>query len=263
MARDLSYLEPAERDPAQLRRTGLILTAVMLVGGVLIIWAYLGKLRAQEGDSRPSIVQRLTEKFGARDQNSQAFTTEDLEGNITLLTPLDGREKKRMAQSLRMMKEVAEKFPNDKKLRFVGITVNPEDDSPAALKAMLDELGVGEDQRWFFLQAEEKNARGYLRHKIRLETEEKIPSEDKGWTRRFRSTIVFIDESLHVLDPKFDFNFADEVQEESQRTLRDAPERADKYNAKDHLDDLAKLEKRLYEILEHIRKGDLKEGTND
>ena len=45
--------------------------------------------------------------------------------------------------------------------------------------------------------------------------------------------------------------------------MRDAPERADKYNAKGHLEDLAKLEKRLYEILEHIRKGDLKEGTND
>jgi hypothetical protein len=158
---------------------------------------------------------------------------------------------------------VAEKFPSDEKLRFVGITVNPEDDDPAALKAMLDELGVGEDPRWFFLQAEEKNARGYLRHKIRLETEEKIPSEDKGWTKRFRSTIVFIDENLHVLDPKFDFNFAHEVQEEAQRTLKDDPERADKYNAKDHLEDLANLEKRLYEILEHVRNGDLKEGLDD
>lgn len=235
----------------------------MMAGGVLIAMAYLGKLRSQADDRRPSIVQRLTEKFGGRDQNNQAFTTEHLEGKITFLTPLKGSEEARMAQSLRMMKEVAEKFPDDDKLRFVGITIDPESDGPDELKAMLEKLGVGEDERWIFVQAEAKNARGYLRHKIRLEYEEKIPSTTKGWTKRFRSPIVFIDENLHILEPQYNFNEAFEVQEDAKRMLKDDPELAAKYKAENHVDGLAGAEEKFYETLEHIRSGELKEGEDD
>ncbi len=260
MARNISHLEAAERDPAKLRRTGLTIAVVMMLGGIIITLTYIMKQRADAKDGRPHVVQRLTEKFGGRDQNNKAFTTEQLAGKISLITPLAGSEKERMAESLRMMKAVAETFPDEENLRFVGITVDPEQDGPKELEAMLDELGVGNDKRWIFVQAEEKNARGYLRHKLRLETEERIPSVDQGWIKRFRSTIVFIDENLHVLEPQYDFNDALEIQEDARRMLKDDPKRAEKLDAKSQTDAFKRTEERFFRTLEDIREGNLKEG---
>ena len=260
MARDISHLEPADRDPAQLRRTGLIITAITIAGGLFVTFAFVFKLRADAKDDRPHIVGRLTEKFGGRDQNNKAFTTDQLRDKISFITPLAGSQKERMAESLRMLKMVAGKFPDDENLCFVGITVEPEQDGPEQLKAMIDELGMGEDKRWFFVQAEEKNARGYLRHKLRLETEEKIPSEDKGWIKRFRSTIVFIDPNLHVVQPQYNFNEALEVQEDAKRMLKEDPERAEKLEAEKHTEALKAAEERFFQTLQHIRDGNLREG---
>ena len=93
MARDISHLEPADRDPAQLRRTGLIITAIMIAGGLFVTFAFVLKLRADAKDVRPHIVGRLTEKFGGRDQNNKAFTTDQLRDKISFIQtkPKSGR----------------------------------------------------------------------------------------------------------------------------------------------------------------------------
>jgi cytochrome oxidase Cu insertion factor (SCO1/SenC/PrrC family) len=260
VARDISHLEPAERDPVRLRRTGWPIGVIMVAGGVLVMAAYLLKLRADAKDDRPHIVGRLImATFGGRDQHGNIFATSMLEDKITLIAPLSGRNEARMAESLRVMKMVAERFPEDEQLRFVGITVDPENDGPAQLQAMLDDLGVGDDARWFFVQAEEKNAVGYLRHKLRLETSETIRLEGQE-VKRFRSAIALIDPNLHLLEPQYDFNLAREVEEEARQVLQDDPERAERLDAKAHTDDVKRAEERLFRSLEYVRKGDLKEG---
>ena len=143
----------------QLRRTGLAITAIMLIGGILVTVAYRIKHGADEQDTRPHVVQRLTEVFFGRDQNNGAFTTEQLKGQVTVFTPLSLREEDRMQQALETMKEMAQKFPDDDRLRFLGITVDPENDGPEQLKSALEKLGVADDERWFFVQAEEEAAR--------------------------------------------------------------------------------------------------------
>ncbi len=259
VARTTGHLEPAERDPAQLRKTGLAIAAVMLIGGVLVTMAYRIKHRTDEQDSRPHVVQRLTEVFFGRDQNNKAFSTEQLKGRITLFTPLSLGEEERMKESLKAMKEVALKFPDDEKLCFLGITVDPEQDNPELLKAALEKLGVGGDERWFFVQAEEEAARGYIRHKIRTEFRESIPSPS-GPRKRFRSTMVFIDENLHVLAPAFDLNRAREVALDAKRLLEQDPEEAERLRASERIDDVDRALERLHAVLQYIRDGDLKEG---
>ena len=73
----------------------------MLIGGVLVTMAYRIKHREDEQDSRPHVVQRLTEVFFGRDQNNKAFSTEQLKGRITLFTPLSLKEEERMMESLK------------------------------------------------------------------------------------------------------------------------------------------------------------------
>ena len=259
MARNIGHLEPAERDPVQLRKTGLAITVIMLIGGILVTVAYRIKYRADEQDTRPHVVQRLTEVFFGRDQNNKAFTTEQLKGKLTVFTPLSLREEDRMEQALEMMKEMAQKFPDDERLRFLGITIDPGNDDLEQLKAVLEKLDVANDERWFFVQAEEEAARGYIRHKIRVEFQESIPSPG-GPRQRFRSTLVFIDENLHVLNPAFDLNRAREVEEDARQMLENDPEKAEKLKARERTNDLEKAVERFYEVLQYIRDGDLKEG---
>ena len=259
VARNVGPLEPAERDPVQLRRTGLAITAIMLIGGILVTVAYRIKHRADEQDARPHVVQRLTEIFFGRDQNNKAFTTEQLKGKITVFTPLSLREEDRMQQALEIMREMAQKFPDDDRLRFLGITVDPGNDGPEQLKSVLEKLGVADDERWFFVQAEEEAARGYIRHKIRVDFRESIPSPG-GPRQRFRSTLVFIDEHLHVLNPAFDLNRAREVEEDAKQMLKNDPGKAEKLGARERINDLEKAVERFYEVLQYIRDGDLKEG---
>ena len=259
MTRQISHLEPAERDPVKLRRTGLSIAALMVVGGVLVTYAYRIKHQEDEKDSRPHVVQRLTEVFFGRDQNNKAFSTEQLKGKTTLFTPLSLRERERMEEALSAMTDLSKQFPEDQNLRFVGITIDPEADGPAELQDLLADLGVANDERWFFVQAEEEAARGYIRHKIRVEFKESVPSLD-GPRDRFRSTLVFIDENLHVLAPAFDLNLAQEVALDARRLLDENPEEARRLNARQRTEDWQKARNRLDAVLRYIREGDLKEG---
>lgn len=259
MPRDISDLEPAERDPAQLRKTGLIIASIMILGGILIVVAYLIKTRLDAQDDRPHVVGRLEEIFGGRDQNGKAFVTSMLKGKITLFLGVDGEEQDRMTESLRMMKMVAEKFPDDDTFRFVGVTVNPKHDGPEELRAMLEELGVGDDPRWFFVQAEEKNARGYLRDNLRVETRRTVYI-DKKKVDLFDAIIVLLDPNLHVFEPRYRFDFAKEVQDDAIRLLEEDPKEAERLNAKDHTEELKIAEESFFQKLKYIREGKIKEG---
>ena len=152
-----------------------------------------------------------------------------------------------------------EDSPDDESLRFLGITVDPEADGPDELQRLLAELGVADDKRWYFVQAEEEAARGYVRHKIRAEFKESVSSLE-GPRARFRSTLVFIDENLHVLAPMFDLNLAREVAADAERLLEENPEEARRLKAQERVDDVEKARARLNAVLRYIREGDLKEG---
>ena len=259
MARFVGPLEPAERNPAQLRKTGLAITAVMLIGGILVTVAYRMKLSAEERDRRPHVVQRLTEVFFGRDQHNRAFSTDQQKGRVTFFTPLSLKEEERMGEVLSLMVDLSKKYAGNDNLRFVGFTVDGEQDGPGELKALLEKIGVGSDERWLFVQAEEESARGYIRHKVRVEFEETIKTKE-GPVKRFRSPLVFIDENLHVLEPSFDLNEALAVQEDARQMLENDPARAEKHNAAAHVDDFKRTRERILEVLDYVLQGDLKEG---
>ena len=86
-----------------------------------------------------------------------------------------------------------------------------------------------------------------------------MPSLD-GPRDRFRSTLVFIDENLHVLAPAFDLNLAQEVALDARRLLDENPEEARRLNARQRTEDWQKARDRLDAVLRYIREGDLKEG---
>jgi hypothetical protein len=53
-------LEPVNPDPKKLRRTALILVAVMIIGGIVILKAYEKRNKESVNDDRPSFVARIS-----------------------------------------------------------------------------------------------------------------------------------------------------------------------------------------------------------
>ncbi len=230
----------------------------MMVGGIVIAGAYLLKLRGEEQSGRPPIVARLKENFLGRDQNNKVFEMAQLEGRVCLIAPIAGKEKERIAETLRVMKMVAEKYPEDRDLRFVGVTVDPENDGPEELKALLRDLGVAEDPRWLLVQAEEDSARNYLKEQLRLDTTEVI-MVDGDRINRFLSLMAVVDPYLH-LRQHYNFNQAREVQEDARRLLEEDPAEAERLRAADHTDDLKAAEEHLIRTLDYLRKEELGAG---
>ena len=81
-----------------------------------------------------------------------------------------------------------------------------------------------------------------------------------GPRERFRSTLVFIDENLHVLSPAFDLNLSREVAQDASRLLEENPVEASRLRAAERTGDWEKARDRLAAVLQYIREGNLKEG---
>ena len=66
-------LEPADRNPAELRRTAFILVAIMIVGAAFILYAYVQSSREKQDPNRPPIVTKISKKLKAQDQYGKLF----------------------------------------------------------------------------------------------------------------------------------------------------------------------------------------------
>ena len=251
MARiDVSQLEPAERNPAQLRRTGWTIALVMIFGGIVVTWAYKLVYKRQLESGRPPIVAKLKDNFGAVNQDRKGFKMSHLEGRISLITLVALNEQETTAESLRAMKLVAERLNDREDLRFLCITIDPERDSLELLKAWSEELGVAGDSRWSFVAASEDPTRSYVKDQLRLGSV--LEREEEGKPRlEFVSMVALVDQRLH-LRGRYDFNEALAVQEDAKRMLVEEPERAEELKAKDHLEDVKALEDHLLAAIDFI-----------
>lgn len=254
---DLSQMEPAERDPAQLRRTGITLLVIILIGGVVVATAYLLKLRADAKSGRPPILERLVINFGARDQDNKAFAIFQLKDKVTLLTPVALSEREHSAEPLRAMVAISRQFAGDDRLRFVVATVDPDRDGLPELKALRADLGVADDPRWSFIQAEKDNIRNYLKDKLRLGQVRETTVDGEAQIE-YLALIDVIDRHLH-LRQQYDLNRSLAVQEDARRLLTENPEQARKLKAAEHTDDVKATEEHIVRTINFLLNEELQD----
>jgi len=255
---DVSTLEPAERDPAKLRKTALIIIAIAFTGAILVIWAY--RIKTANQSDRPPIVTRLKSNFGAINQDGTTVHIGQLEGGVWLTTAIALADKERSRDSLRVMKALAEKYSPEEVNKFVCFTIDPNNDTPEKLAEFAEAEGLTSD-RWWFLAAGEKPIRGYVKDKLLLGT---VVDETKEGVRtlKFPSIIGVIDQHRH-LRGRFDFYQAREVAESAQKLLREEPERAEEFlkdfgrRPEEFLDEEKELQGHLERAIDFILTEDL------
>ncbi len=216
MALDPKTLEPAIRDPRKLRRTAFILVAIMIVGGVGILYAYSKVAKKQAYDTRPPIYGRLNENLAVVRQDGSAAGLLELDNCVWLACAVSVNQPDSWKRSREVMLRIQKKYSGNPEVRFVCITVDPENEPPAVMAKTASEIGA-QLPTWWFASAgadftQKDLFRKYLKDKFKLGV---MPSFDAGkWA--YNPKIMVVDRNRHLRQGKngravveFDFDAAD------------------------------------------------------
>lgn len=252
---DKKNLEPAERNPVELRRTAYKLVGVMLIGAIAVLSAYIIKSRAQakENKGRPPITSKVTRNFAAKTQDDKLVGLYDLEGKVWFAVPICVSQLDENKHALAMMKEITAKYAGNDDLRFVAVSVEGVDQGvqPEDLKKAMTALGIDDPRWWFLTTGETKKQRGYLKDQLRLGLVTERPEGDPAGKLKFPSQIALIDRNMHIRQ-RYDFREAREFEIKAEKELVKRPELKDEKGFDLVLYAVAELKKTLYANVEFV-----------
>ena len=248
-------MEPAERNPAQLRRTALKLVGIMIIGAAVVLSAYFAKSKqkAEANEGRPPITTKISRNFAAKNHEGKLVATYDLEGKVWFAVPVCVNQLDENKHALAMMKEIAKHYEGDDNLRFVAVSVNGVDQGvePADLKLAMDQLSISDDRWWFLTTGNTKKQRGYIKDQLRLGIVSERPDEDQAGKWKFPSQIALIDREMHIRQ-RYDFREAAEFEREAHELLKEKPELQDNEKFKSALNAVDELKKTLYTNIDFV-----------
>ena len=242
-------MEPAERNPAELRRTAFKLVGIMVIGAVVVLSAYFAKSKqkAEENEGRPPITTKISRNFAAKNQEGKLVATYDLEGKVWFAIPVCVKQLDENKHAIAMMKEITEHYEGNDNLRFVAFSINGVDQgtNPEDLKRAMGQLGI-DDQRWWFLTTgDTKKQRGYIKDQLRLGLVSDRSSEDPAGKWTFPSQIALIDRGMHIRQ-RYDFREAEQFEGAARELLKEKPELKDVEKFGSALHAVDELKKTLY-----------------
>ena len=248
-------MEPAERNPAELRRTAFKLVAIMIIGAVVVLTAYSikSKEKAEANKGRPPITSKISRNFAAKNQDDQLVATYDLKGKVWFVVPVCVDQLGENKHAWEMMKEIAARYEGNDDLRFVAISIEgvDQDVEPDDLKRAMKELGI-EDKRWWFLTTGETGKqRGYIKDQLRLGLVSERPQGDEAGKWEFPSQIALIDRGMHIRQ-RYDFREAAEFESAARDLLKEKPELKDLERFKAALNAVDELKKTLYANIDFV-----------
>lgn len=188
-------LEPVTPDPKKLRRTALILVAIMILGGIVILRAYEKRTEEGEKDSRPSFVTQITEAKDLRfvRQDGKMGDLMSLKGKVLVVQCLPQSQPDAMTTGV--MKRLSEKYAGESGVALVTLMLDP---GPAeGLKGELEKLagglGAGLPQ-WTVGSTERATLHKFIKNEFKANM---LPHEDGGkWV--YDGSLVVIDKSRRV-----------------------------------------------------------------
>lgn len=242
-------MEPAERNPAQLRSTAFKLVGIMIVGAAVVLTAYAikSKQKAEANKGRPPITAKISRNFAAKNQAGKLVATYDLEGKVWFAVPLCVGQLEENRYALAMMREIADHYSDNDDLRFVAISVEGADleVGPAQLKSAMEQLGIDDERWWFLTTGETGKQRGYLKDQLRLGIVSERAAGDPAGKWKFPSQIALIDRGMHIRQ-RYDFREAEEFQHAAQKKLREEPQLRNSERFQAALNAVEELKKTLY-----------------
>jgi cytochrome oxidase Cu insertion factor (SCO1/SenC/PrrC family) len=155
---DVHTLEPAIRDPKKLRRTAYLLVFIMILGAVVIPWAYGATMRNKNKDETPAFVSRIVEgrQLDVTLQDGSFAQVPDLSGKVWIICATNSQGPVASARTLEVMKRMRDHYATDDDVRLVTLVLDsgkPEElinllsGQASALGAQLPKWWVGSQQQ--------------------------------------------------------------------------------------------------------------------
>ena len=199
-------LEPAEVNPAQLRKTAFILVGLILIGAVAVTSSYIETAKNQKEDFRPAFVNELKGHIQLQLSDGKVVNTSEIEEDIwlyyqTSFDERDSHEEREKALALLPSEGVKQV------VFFVDMDPNKEEDKPR-MATLTSEPGVWK------VAAEAKVLEKYLKSGIRFGT---IPHMKDG-ALIYDSSVALLKRDrpegknprIHIRGEMFDFKKAKE-----------------------------------------------------
>lgn len=253
-------LEPAERNPAELRRTAFILVAVMVLGAAFVLYAYMNHERSVDPD-RPPIVSKVTRNLAAKNQHGKLVSLSELEGSVWFAAPFCVSQLEENKHALAMMKELAEIYKQNDDVRFVLISIEGADRGvePEELAAAAKKLGLDGARWWLLTTGETDKQRGFIKDQLRLGLVSERQAGDPAGRWKFPSQIALLDREMH-LRQRYDFREAYEVQKKTESEVEKKPELKEDKNIGFYLKAVPMLKEKLLANTNYVLK-ESKTGT--
>ncbi|HEY8960730.1 MAG TPA: hypothetical protein VIM57_00905 [Luteolibacter sp.] len=190
-------LEPAVRDPRKLRRTAWFLVGMMIVGGVMIHFAYQKSSKRQDQDTRPSIVTRIAKEKDLRVLRQDGAQVDLLQndGKVWVAAAVSASQLETSAHTLAVMKRLAEKYASREDFVLVCLVVDSGDREKldALLAETATKIGAALPQWWVVSQHQEELHK-FVKNEFKAA---QFPHQENGkWV--FDTSLVLVDRNRHV-----------------------------------------------------------------
>ncbi|MBK1835163.1 hypothetical protein [Roseibacillus ishigakijimensis] len=162
-------LEPADVDPAQLRRTAFALLGIILIGAIAILWSYNLTASKQKEDFRPAFMDELTGHILLQRADGTVVNTADIEEDVWLYYQTSFADRDNHPEREKALALLPEE--GIRRVEFF-VDMDPNDEADRAQMATLEE----KPHTWR-VAAKAKVLEKYLKSEIRFGT---IPHERDG-----------------------------------------------------------------------------------
>ncbi|MEM1083846.1 MAG: hypothetical protein AAGI48_06960 [Verrucomicrobiota bacterium] len=187
-------MEPAVRDPKKLRRTGLILAALMLISGFGILIAYNRTAKEQAAIDRPSLdLGRLNKNFRVWRQDESEAGLLDLAGDVFVVSPVSFKQPEGWKITRGILEELKAKYGGREDFHIVTLTVDPENEPPVELAGYAEELGA-ELPSWWLAGASEESIHKFLKRRLKSQLVPQL--KDGVW--EYDPSIIVVDRDRHL-----------------------------------------------------------------
>ncbi len=188
-------LEPVTPDPKKLRRTALILVAIMILGGIVILRAYEKRTQEGEKDPRPSFEGQISEQkdLTFMRQDGKVMDLMSLKGKVLAVQCLPQSQPNEITTAV--MKRLSKKFAGNENFALVTLMLDPgkPEETKAQLEALAGGLGA-ELPQWTVATNEMPTLHKFVKNEFKANM---LPHQQDGkWL--YDASLVLVDKNRHV-----------------------------------------------------------------
>jgi protein SCO1/2 len=163
--------------PPRINPLTLWIPVILVVGGLVVFWNYLVKLKTEKDQPRLPIHSRLEKNFAFTERSGQTVELAALKGKVIITCWVFTRCPRGCTGVAGEMRKLWEEFKGNPDIHFLSVSVDPDDKSED-LKRFADGLKL-EGDNWWFVNGPRDQVRTYMTRYFKFNDVKEIPEADR------------------------------------------------------------------------------------